>query len=198
MCIVPIKTLSYPRRGLSRLGKWNAGKSPYVIVFLGWVLRGEKGYKKDWMSKSLFDLSGRVAVVMGGTTGLGHAIALGLAEAGADVVASSRRTEQVEHTAAEIEARGRRTFRIASDVANRGSVEAMHTTVMAAFGTVYFLVNAAGITFKPRTLDLGEADWQRVLETNLTGTLRACQILACRWPRPGMGASSTSRRYQHL
>ena len=139
------------------------------------------------MSKSLFDLSGRVAVVMGGTTGLGHAIALGLAEAGADVVASSRRTEQVARTAAEIEARGRRTFRIASDVANRGSVEALHAAVMAEFGKVDILVNAAGITFKAPTLDLGEGDWQRVMETNLTGTLRACQIFGVSMAAAGYG-----------
>ena len=71
------------------------------------------------MSQSLFDLSGRVAVVTGGTTGIGHAIALGLAEAGADVVPSSRRTEQVEKAAAEIEALGRRSLRVASDVLDR-------------------------------------------------------------------------------
>ena len=68
------------------------------------------------MSRSLFDLSGRVAVVTGGTTGLGHAIALGLAEAGADVVPSSRRREQVEKVATEIEALSRRSLRVTSDV----------------------------------------------------------------------------------
>ncbi len=71
------------------------------------------------MSQSLFDLSGSVAVVAGGTTGLGHAIALGLAEAGADVVASSRRSEQVEKMAAEIEALDRRSLRMTSDVLDR-------------------------------------------------------------------------------
>ena len=75
------------------------------------------------MSQSLFDLSGRVAVVTGGTTGIGHAIALGLAEAGADVVPSSRRVEQVEKAAAEIEALGRRSLRVTSDVLDRSSLE---------------------------------------------------------------------------
>ena len=76
------------------------------------------------MSQGLFDLSGRVAVVTGGTTGIGHAIALGLAEAGADVVPSSRRMEQVEKAAAEIEALGRRSLRVTSDVLDRSSLQA--------------------------------------------------------------------------
>jgi NAD(P)-dependent dehydrogenase (short-subunit alcohol dehydrogenase family) len=128
------------------------------------------------MSQSLFDLSGRVAVVTGGTTGLGHAIALGLAGAGADVVASSRRMEQVEKTATEIEALGRRTLRVPSDVLDRASLQSLHDAVIKEFGKVDILVNAAGVTHKSSTLDVDEADWARVIETNLTGTLRACQI----------------------
>jgi NAD(P)-dependent dehydrogenase (short-subunit alcohol dehydrogenase family) len=139
------------------------------------------------MTKGLFDLSGRVAVVMGGTTGLGHAIALGLATAGADVVASSRRVEQVESTAAEVEALGRRTLRVASDVLERASVQALHDAVMKAFGKVDILVNAAGITFKAPTLELDEGDWRRVMETNLTGTLRACQIFGAAMVEAGYG-----------
>jgi NAD(P)-dependent dehydrogenase (short-subunit alcohol dehydrogenase family) len=139
------------------------------------------------MTKGLFDLSGRAAVVMGGTTGLGHAIALGLATAGADVVASSRRVEQVERTAAEVEALGRRTLRVASDVLERASVQALHDAVMKAFGKVDILVNAAGITFKAPTLELDEGDWRRVMETNLTGTLRACQIFGAAMVEAGYG-----------
>jgi len=139
------------------------------------------------MSQGLFDLSGRVAVVMGGTTGLGHAIALGLAEAGADVVASSRREEQVERTAAEIEALGRRTLRRASDVLERPTVQALHDAVLKEFGKVDILVNAAGVTFKAPALDLAEADWRRVMDTNLTGTLRACQIFGATMVEAGYG-----------
>src|SRR5580658_7542090 len=106
------------------------------------------------MSTTLLDLSGRVAVVTGGTTGLGHAIALGLAEAGADVVASSRRAPAVEAVAAEIEALGRRTLRVTSDVADRDSVQALHDVVLAEFGKVDILVNAAGITHKAPTLEV--------------------------------------------
>ncbi len=100
------------------------------------------------MSQNLFDLKGRVAVVTGGTTGLGHAISLGLAGAGADVVPSSRRLEQVEKVAAEIEALGVRSLRIASDVLKRASVQALHDAVLKEFGRIDILVNAAGVTHK--------------------------------------------------
>jgi NAD(P)-dependent dehydrogenase (short-subunit alcohol dehydrogenase family) len=139
------------------------------------------------MSGSLFDLSGRVAVVTGGTTGLGHAIALGLADAGADVVASSRRQEQVAKTAQAIEARGRRTLRVASDVAKRESLEALHDAVLKEFGRLDILVSAAGITHKAPTLEEDEADWARVIETNLTGTMRACQIFGKTMVQAGYG-----------
>jgi NAD(P)-dependent dehydrogenase (short-subunit alcohol dehydrogenase family) len=139
------------------------------------------------MGRGLFDLSGRVAVVTGGTTGLGHAIALGLAEAGADVVASSRRLEQVEKIAAEIEAVGQRTLRLLSDVSKRDSVQALHDAVMKEFGKVDILVNAAGITHKGPTLEVDEADWARVIETNLNGTMRACQIFGKTMAKAGYG-----------
>src|SRR5580704_7228885 len=124
----------------------------------------------------LFDLSGRVAVIIGGTTGLGREIALGYATAGADVVATSRRQEQVNAVAAEIEALGRRTLRITSDVLDRGSLQRVHDAVIETFGRVDILVNGAGMTKKMPTLDADEADWSKIVETNLTGTLRACQI----------------------
>lgn len=139
------------------------------------------------MSKSLFDLTGRVAVVTGGTTGIGHAIALGLAEAGADVVASSRRTEQVEKTAAEIEGLGRRSLRATSDVIDRSSLEALHDAVIKEFGKVDILVNAAGVTYKAPTLETDEADWLRVMDINLNGTLRTCQIFGSTMVRAGYG-----------
>ena len=100
------------------------------------------------MSENLFDLSGRVAVVTGGTTGIGHAIAVGLAEAGADIVASSRRGEQVEKVASEIEGLGRRTLRMTSDVLDRGSLEKLHDAVLREFGKIDILVNAAGVTYE--------------------------------------------------
>ena len=110
------------------------------------------------MGSGLFDLSGRVAVVTGGTTGIGHAIALGLAEAGANVVPSSRRGEQVEKAAIEIEGLGRRSLRVRSDVLDRGSLEELHDAVIKEFGRVDILVNAAGVTYKAPTLETAEAD----------------------------------------
>jgi len=136
---------------------------------------------------SLFDLTGRVAVVTGGTTGLGHAIAIGLAEAGADVVPSSRRIAEVEKAATEIEALGRRSLRVASDVLDRASIQALHDAVLAEFGKVDILVNAAGITGKGPTLQVNEADWTRIIDTNLTGTLRACQVFGETMANAGYG-----------
>jgi NAD(P)-dependent dehydrogenase (short-subunit alcohol dehydrogenase family) len=139
------------------------------------------------MTENRFDLSGRVAVVTGGTTGLGHAIALGLAGAGADVVASSRRLEQVEKTAQEIEGLGRRTMRVTSDVLDRASLQALHNAVIEKFGKVDILVNAAGINHKAPTLEVGEDEWSRIVETNLTGTMRACQIFGKTMVSAGYG-----------
>ena len=136
---------------------------------------------------SLFDLSGRVAVVTGGSTGLGHAIAVGLAEAGADVVPSSRRLEQVGIVASEIESLGRRSMRVTSDVLDRASVQTLHDAVLTEFGKVDILVNAAGVTHKSPTLEVSEADWSRVMETNLTGTLRSCQIFGASMAKAGYG-----------
>ncbi len=128
------------------------------------------------MSHPSLDLSGRVAVVLGGTSGIGRALARGLAEAGADVVACARTPEAVEATALEIEARGRRTIRATADVTDRASLESARQAVLAAFGHIDILVNSAGRIKRAPTLDLAEADWNGIVETNLTGTLRACQV----------------------
>jgi len=135
-----------------------------------------------------FDLTGRCAVVVGGTSGLGREIALELARAGANVVASSRRIEQVEEVAAAIEAEGRRTLRVCSDVLQRESLEALHAVVLEAFGSVEILVNAAGITSRVPTIDCTEETWQRIFDTNLLGTLRACQIFGCTMLEQGRGS----------
>jgi len=128
------------------------------------------------MSYSALELNGKTAVVIGGTSGIGRAIALGLADAGADVVCTSRRQEQVEAAALEIEERGRKTLRVASDVADRASLETLLNETIQAFGKVDILVNSAGRTKRAPTLDFDEGDWNDIFETNLTGTLRSCQI----------------------
>jgi NAD(P)-dependent dehydrogenase (short-subunit alcohol dehydrogenase family) len=128
------------------------------------------------LSTSLFSLDGKTAVVIGGTTGIGHAISLGLADAGADVVASSRRTAEVAKTADEIEAKGRQTLRITSDVRDRKSLESLRDVAISTFGKVDILFNCAGITKRAPTLDFSEETWSDILEINLTGTLRGCQV----------------------
>ena len=133
------------------------------------------------------DLTGKVAVVIGGTSGIGRAIAHGLAEAGADVVASSRRMEEVGKTAAEIESKGRRTLRVASDVTDVKSLEALRDQVLRQLGKVDILVNSAGRTQRAPTLEMDEADWNAILETNLTGTLRSCKVLAPPMIKQGWG-----------
>jgi len=143
--------------------------------------------RHTFMKQDLFDLSGKVAVVIGGTTGLGYSIALGLAEAGADVIASSRRIEQVELVTAEIEALGRRSLCIACNVLDRASLQTLHDAVLDEFGKVDILVNAAGITHMAPVLEVEEADWQRVMDTNLTGTLRTCQIFGAAMAKAGYG-----------
>ena len=128
------------------------------------------------MTYSPLELSGKVAVVVGGTSGIGRAIAHGLAQAGADVIPTSRRTEQVDAAAREIEELGRRSFRVTSDVSDRVSLERVLTTAIREFGQVDILVNSAGRTKRAPTLDFTEDDWDAIIDTNLTGTLRACQV----------------------
>jgi NAD(P)-dependent dehydrogenase (short-subunit alcohol dehydrogenase family) len=124
----------------------------------------------------LFDLSNRLAVVVGGTSGIGRAIALGLAEAGADVVVSGRRPANVDSVAAEIESRGRRTLRVPADVANTAELERVKDACVEAFGRLDIMVYAAGTTKRVPTLDMSEDDWTRVMDTNLTGMFRSCQV----------------------
>lgn len=122
------------------------------------------------------DLSGRSAVVIGGTSGIGRIMSRALAEAGADVAASSRRQDVVDETAKEIEALGRRSLRVPSDVTDRASLEALLREAVGVFGKVDIMINCAGRTKRVPTLDLTEADWNAIIETNLTGALRAAQV----------------------
>jgi NAD(P)-dependent dehydrogenase (short-subunit alcohol dehydrogenase family) len=139
------------------------------------------------MTKELFSLEGKVAVVTGGTSGIGRALSLGFADAGADVIATARRQQQVDETAAEIEKRGRKTLRMTSDVADRSTLETLCAAALERFGKVDILVNCAGIIKRTPTLDLPEADWTNILNTNLTGTLRACQVFGRNMLERGYG-----------
>ena len=128
------------------------------------------------MAYTGFDLSGRTAVVVGGTSGIGQTIALGLAEAGADVIPSARRAEMVEATAKRIETLGRRSLRVCANVLDRASLEGLLDATVAGFGQVDIMVYAAGRTKRTPFLDVAESEWSEIVETNLTGAYRASQI----------------------
>src|ERR1044072_513504 len=132
--------------------------------------------KQSYMTYSPLELGGKVAVVVGGTSGIGRAISHGFAQAGADVIPTSRRQDQVDITAKEIEELDRRSLRVTSDVADRGSLERVLSAALEAFGQVDILVNSAGRTKRAPTIDFSEDDWNEIIDTNLTGTLRACQV----------------------
>jgi NAD(P)-dependent dehydrogenase (short-subunit alcohol dehydrogenase family) len=139
------------------------------------------------MATNIFSLEGKIAVVIGGTTGIGRKLSLGLADAGADVIASARRQEQVDETAAEIEQRGRQTLRLCSDVRNRASLEELLAASVQRFDKVDILINCAGKTKRAPTLTVPEEEWADILDTNLNGTLRACQIFGKHMLERGYG-----------
>jgi NAD(P)-dependent dehydrogenase (short-subunit alcohol dehydrogenase family) len=139
--------------------------------------------------KHPLSLEGRVAVVVGGTSGIGRAISHGLAEAGADVVSTGRRSERVDEVAAEIEALGRRTLRQATDQTDRAQIEALLAACISQFGKVDILCNCAGKIKRTPTLTVPEAEWQDIMDTNLTGMLRCCQVF---------GAHMLERQYGRI
>jgi NAD(P)-dependent dehydrogenase (short-subunit alcohol dehydrogenase family) len=128
------------------------------------------------MGHPLLELTNKTAVVIGGTSGIGLALAHGLAQAGANVVPTGRRAELVRSAAGEITALGRRALAQTCDVTDSASIEKLLQSVCAEFGSVQILVNCAGRTKKMATLDFPESEWNAILETNLTGTLRACRV----------------------
>ncbi|HVW83332.1 MAG TPA: SDR family oxidoreductase [Bryobacteraceae bacterium] len=127
------------------------------------------------MAKNFTDLTGRVAVVIGGTSGIGRSMALGFAQAGADVIATGRREEMVNEVCGLVTAEGRQTLAHTVDVSDRKSVEAFRDAVVAKFGRVDVLLNVAGRIKRTPTKDLSEDEWNGIMDTNLNGTLRACQ-----------------------
>lgn len=130
------------------------------------------------MAYSKLELSNRTAVVVGGTSGIGLALAKGLAQAGAYVIATGRRTELVKQISEQIRALGSGSIAIPCDVINRDSLEQVLAAAIEEFGAVDILVNCAGKTKRTPTLQVSESEWNDIIETNLTGTLRACQVFA--------------------
>jgi NAD(P)-dependent dehydrogenase (short-subunit alcohol dehydrogenase family) len=139
------------------------------------------------MTTNILSLEGKTAVVIGGTTGIGRALSLGFADAGVDVIASARREEHVKDTAAEIERRGRKTIRLTSDIRDRASLERLSAASLECYGKIDILINCAGKIIRAPTLTLAEEVWADILDTNLTGTLRACQIFGKHMIERGYG-----------
>lgn len=126
--------------------------------------------------EQMFSLRGKVAVILGGTSGIGQAIAQGYVAAGATVIASSRDQKKVDATADEIEEAGGRTLRVTSDVQDRESLEQLCAETVRAFERVDILVVTSGILQKKPTADLTDAEFERVIDCNLNGTFRANQV----------------------
>jgi NAD(P)-dependent dehydrogenase (short-subunit alcohol dehydrogenase family) len=134
-----------------------------------------------------FDLESKTAVVIGGTSGIGRCLALGLAEAGANVVPTGRRADLVFLVADEITSSGRKSLKVTCDVTDRNSIQALFDQTLAEFGQIDILINSAGITKRQPTLDVTEHDWDRIVATNLNGTLNACQIFGRHMIERGYG-----------
>jgi NAD(P)-dependent dehydrogenase (short-subunit alcohol dehydrogenase family) len=139
------------------------------------------------MGYPVLDLAGKTAVVIGGTSGIGLALTQALAQAGADVVPSGRRVAEVNTAVAEVEALGRRSLAQPCDVTDTGSLTQLLQSVVGKFGAVQILVNCAGRTKKLPTLEFPESDWNAILDTNLAGTLRACQVFGRHMMAKGYG-----------
>ena len=139
------------------------------------------------MGHPQLDLANKTAVVIGGTSGIGLAIAKGLAIAGADVVATGRRGELVRAVTHEIEALGRRSIEITCDVTDESSLKELLHATCSVLGGVQILVNCAGKTKRTPTLEVSDAEWNGILETNLNGTLRACRLIGRHMMERGYG-----------
>ena len=133
------------------------------------------------------DLSSRVAVVIGGTSGLGRAAALALARAGADVVATGRRAALVDEMATAIEALGRRSLRISVDATDQAALVRLRDACAIGIGPVDILVNAAGVTARVPTLDMDAETWRSIIETNLTATFQSCRVFGAAMVARGRG-----------
>ena len=149
------------------------------------------------MSYPPLDLTNKTAVVIGGTSGIGLALAKALAQAGADVVPTGRRAAHVAAAAAEIQALGRRSLAQVCDVTDRASIAALLKAVCSEFEGVQILVNRAGRTKRLPTIDFPDTDWDAIIETNLTGTLRACQVFGKHMIEQSYGRIITSLPWRH-
>ncbi len=139
------------------------------------------------MGHPQLSLKGKTALVIGGTSGIGLALAKGLAIAGADVITSGRRADLVRAATQEIQALGRRSLEVTCDVTDEATIQRLLEATRKVFGDVHILVNCAGRTKRTPTLDLSDAEWNSILETNLNGTLRTCRVIGRHMVERGYG-----------
>lgn len=132
-----------------------------------------------------FDLTGQAALVTGANTGLGQAIAVGLAQAGADIVAVGRSAP--DETAELVSKAGRKLHAVAADLGSTEPVQRVADAAYEAFGRLDVLVNNAGIIRRADSLEVAEADWDAVMDTNLKTVFFLCQAAARRWVADGRG-----------
>ncbi|TET17324.1 MAG: glucose 1-dehydrogenase [Dehalococcoidia bacterium] len=125
----------------------------------------------------LFDLTGKVAIVVGGAGGIGRALALGIAECGADVIIASRQLGHLERVAEEIRAKGRKALAVTVDVTQEQSVVDMVTHILEEFPRIDILVNAAGIAIRKPADSFPIDEWQKVMDINARGTFLCCQAV---------------------
>lgn len=135
----------------------------------------------------LFDLSGQIALVTGASRGLGQHFARALARAGADLILTSRKADDLAPFVDEIEALGRRAHAYALDVRTRASIDSMSEQMEAAFPQIHILVNNAGCNVRKPALDVTWDDWNLVLDTNLRGTFFVAQAIARGMVKHGYG-----------
>src|SRR4029079_11601392 len=126
--------------------------------------------------QELFSLKDKIAVVLGGTSGIGQTIARAYVQAGATAIASSRDKDRVHAEAAQLEALGSKTLRMTSDVQDRASLENLCNETVRAFGRVDILVVTSGALRKKPAAEMPEEDFTYVIDVNLNGTFRANQV----------------------
>jgi NAD(P)-dependent dehydrogenase (short-subunit alcohol dehydrogenase family) len=140
-------------------------------------MRTKNKLRKENDMDKLFDLTGKVALVVGGAGGIGHALALGLADCGADVAVASRKLENLEKVANEIKAKGRKALAVTVDVVQEKSVANMVKKVLETFPRIDILVNAHGLAIRKPAETFPIDEWQEVMDINTRGTWLCCQAV---------------------
>jgi gluconate 5-dehydrogenase len=144
-------------------------------------------------AKQLFDLTGRVAIITGGSIGLGRQMAEGLGEMGAHVVLCARKEERCREAAEELQQLGVKAIALACDVKSPASIHQLVDAIVAEFGRIDVLINNAGISWGAPVEEMSLEDWNKVIETNLTGTFLCAQAVGKVMIRQGRGENSASK-----